>query len=236
MPARHRHLVFVQAGRTFSAPYATRPGAYDLLLNFYEEPAPEALAPEATICVQPGTKVTAIRLLLEREPALLLAYESVLFLDDDITIDAATIDDLFATATREGLDIAQASLTPGSDCFFACLKQPEAGGAVRRLNAAEIMMPLVARRVLERCGWVFGEAVSGWALDMLLGAKVREAFGEDAIGLVGHAVARHDRAMDTANGRFYRFLRSRGIDAATEAGDLISRFELNPDIEWLAAP
>ena len=230
--ARRRNLLFVQAGGDFNAAYLDEPRTYDVLLNYYEPPRCEQPSAE-TIIVQTGTKTTAIRMILAKDPDLLLHYESVLFLDDDVTIDAKQIATLFATAATRGLDLAQASLTATSGCFFDCLKQPLAGDEIRPLNAVEIMMPLISRRALERFGWVFGEAVSGWAVDMLLGAKVREAFGDNAIALIGPAVAAHERPVDTSEGRFYTFLRRHGIDAATEAGYLIARYRLDPDIDML---
>jgi len=229
-PARSRNLVFVQAGATFTAPYLDASRDFDILLNHYDGPA--QADPRARIVIaQNGTKTTAIRTILRRDPAILLAYDAVLFLDDDIDIDAPGLSRLFAIFEREQLDLAQASLTASSDCYFACLRQPLAGGGTRGLNAVEIMMPLLSRRALETCGWVFGEGISGWGVDWLLGAKVREAFG-DRIALIGDVVAGHERRVDTASGRFYTYLRAHGIDAPTEAGFLIREYGLDPVIAF----
>ena len=227
-----RYLVFVQANATFDASWIDGPRDFDILLNYYEEPIGRMPGVEMAI-VQSGTKSTAIRRVLERDPDYLLRYEAVFFIDDDIDIDGAAISRLFAATTTEGFDLAQPSLTADSACFFDCLKQPVAGPENRRLSAVEIMMPVVSRRALQRLGWVFAEGVSGWGVDLLLGAKVREMFG-DTVGLVGGVVAAHRQAVDTIGGRFYTFLRGNGIDANAEAGYIIQTFGLGPEQSSIA--
>ncbi len=105
-----RRLVFVQCGKGFDAPYLDQPRSYDVLLNAYEESPPNARAD--AFVVQGGTKTTAIRRLLEVRPDLLLRYDAVLFLDDDVEVSPEGIETLFAIAERERLDLAQPSLTP----------------------------------------------------------------------------------------------------------------------------
>ena len=50
---------------------------------------------------QAGTKTTAIRRLMELRPDLLLRYQAVLFLDDDVEIGAEGIDALFRAMTAK---------------------------------------------------------------------------------------------------------------------------------------
>jgi hypothetical protein len=231
--AWRRHLVFVQAGTTFDALYIADPRSFDVLINFYETP-PSVLPPADHIVVQTGTKATSIRQILEKDASLLAHYDAVLFLDDDVVIDGVQIETLFRIFSEERLDLAQASLTSTSGCYFSCLKQPEAGVAVTKLNAVEIMMPLLSRRALTRFGWIFAESVSGWGIDFLLGAKIREAFGE-TVALIGQVVAAHERPVDVVDGRFYKFLRANGIDANTEAGAIIRDYALRPEVTTIMA-
>ena len=73
--------------------YLEEPRSYDVLLNYYHE---GSVHPKADIAVhQAGTKTTAIRRLMELRPDLLLRYQAVLFLDDDVEIGAEGIDALF---------------------------------------------------------------------------------------------------------------------------------------------
>ncbi len=230
-PARRRRfLLFVQGGRAFANPFKDPARSFDVLLNDYTaspDPARDDQdsdydASFDAVAVQRGTKTTAIRKLLLDAPDLLLGYDHVLFLDDDVGLSTADVDRLFAIVAAHGLDLAQASLTAASACAFAVLKQPEAGVGLTPLTSVEIMMPVVSRRALRDCGWVFGEGISGWAVDFLLGAAVRARFG-NTVALVGDVVAAHERPIDTTDGAFYRFLRAHGIEASTEAGRIAVR-------------
>ncbi len=232
--ARRRFLVVVQGDQHYAGRIAQAQRSYDVLLNDYRDPA-EATSADYDpgvewVTAQKGTKTTAIAMLLDQLPEVVLGYDHVLFLDDDVAITAADIDRLFATAARNGLDLAQASLTAGSCCAFAILKQPEAGPGLTPLTAVEIMMPLVSRRALSACGWVFAEAISGWAVDFLLSAEVRKRFG-NTIALVGDVVVTHDREIDTIDGALYRFLRANGIEATTEAGRIARDFGIEVSAE-----
>ena len=217
-------LVFVQCGGGFDAPYLSEPRAFDVLLNLYEK---GGASPSAdAIVFQAGTKTTAIRRLLEERPDLILPYEAVLFLDDDVEASAERIDALFAAAEREGLDLAQPALTPDSESAWPFLKQPTAGDEIIRVSSVEIMAPLMTRRALQNASWAFSEAVSGWGSDLLLGPAVRGAFGPLSVGVVGSVAVRHAREVDTKRGALYAYLRSYGIDPAHEANRVAADFRV----------
>ncbi len=223
--ATNPFLVFVQANQSFDAPFLKQERNFDVLVNYYD--SAETISSHADyILHQKGTKTTAIRKVLEQRPDLLRRYKAVLLLDDDISISGISIKSLFETIDTFQLDLVQASLSPESECYFDILKQPNAGDALTPLTAVEIMMPVISARALDKCGWVFREGISGWAIDWLLSAKVRESFG-NTIALAGSVVACHERELDTVNGALYRFLKSHGIDATIEAGDIASRFDLD---------
>lgn len=222
---KNRFLAFVQATSNYNISYLEGERQFDVLLNYYD--GSDAVSPGVDYVLrQKGTKTTAIKTILEKRPEILMSYDAVLFLDDDIVISKTDIEKLFRTAAAFGLDLAQASLSSESECYFDELKQPAAGRGVKPLTAVEIMMPVISARALRRCGWVFGEGISGWSVDLLLSAKIREAFG-NTIGLVADVVARHERGVDTANGGYYKFLKANGIDASIEAGDIAIRFDLD---------
>ena len=202
---RRKLLVFVQCGKGFDASYLGSPRDYDVLLNHYQ---PSEVNPRADIVAfQPGTKTTAIRRLLDQRPDLLMRYEAGLFLDDDAEIEAKDIDALFSAMARDRLDLAQPALTADSDSAWPFLKRPLAGSGLIRVNTVEIMAPLMTRRALEKAGWAFGETVSGWGTDLLLGPAVRAAFGPDSVGVIGSIAVRHALPVDTREGAFYAYLR-----------------------------
>jgi hypothetical protein len=173
---------------------------------------------------QRGCKNTAIRRLLELRPDLLLQYDRVLFLDDDIEIGPAQIDLLFEVAEREKLDLAGPSLTADSQTAWPFLLQPGAGKGIIRASSIEIMAPLITRRALEAVAWVFAESASGWGGDLLLGPVVRGAFGPQSVGVIGAVPVRHARPVDTKGGTLYLYLRSYGIETGHEANRIAFDF------------
>ena len=215
-------LVFVQCGRGFDAAYLTEPRAYDVLLNYYHE---SDVHPKADIAVvQAGTKTTSIRRLLELRPDLLLRYQAVLFLDDDVEIDAEGIEALFRAMTAEKLDLAQPALTADSATAYAFLKKPSVGPGITRISSVEIMAPALTRRALECAGWAFAESVSGWGTDLLLGPAVRYACGPNSVRIIGSVSVRHAAAVDLRAGAYYAFLRRYGVDPGHEANRIAIDF------------
>lgn len=219
---KYPFLVFVQASRRYQSELTNDPRGFDLMLNYYDGARAWPAAADYVL-LQKGTKTTAIRKILDERPDLFERYEAVLFLDDDVEIDRVGVMRLFQTMKNLNLDLVQASLTPDSNCYFDIVKHPPEGSAVCALKSVEIMMPAISRRALMDLGWVFKEGISGWAVDFLLSAQVRQRYG-NKIALIGDAVARHARSTDVAFGAFYRFLREHGIDPNVEAGYIARKF------------
>ena len=225
-------LVFVQCGRGFDAAYLEEPRSYDVLLNYYQG---GSVHPKADIAIQQaGTKTTAIRRLMELRPDLLLRYQAVLFLDDDVEIDAAGIEALFRAMEAERLDLAHPALTADSATAYPFLKQPSAGPGVMRVSSVEIMAPALTRRALESAKWVFAESVSGWGSDLLLGPAVRAACGPASVGVIGSVAVRHAAPVDLVASAFYAFLRRYGVDAGHEANRITVDFGVERFLKPLA--
>ena len=239
--AARNTLVFVQCGKGFDAAYLGEPRNYDVLLNYYHE---GAVHPKADIAVvQAGTKTTSIRRLMERRPDLLLRYQAVLFLDDDVEIDPSGIETFFRVMAAENLDLAHPALSADSATAYPFLKRPSAGAGVTRVSSVEIMAPALTRRALECAKWTFAESVSGWGSDLLLGPAVRSAFGPNSVGVLGSVAVRHAAPVDLGAGDFYVFLRRYGIDPGHEANRIavdfgVERFlrRLGPDEKGQVRP
>jgi hypothetical protein len=215
-------LVFVQCGKGFDAAYLEEPRSYDVLLNYYHE---ASVHPKADIAVlQAGTKTTSIRRLMELRPDLILRYQAVLFLDDDVEIDAAGIETFFRAMAAEKLDLAQPALSADSATAYPFLKRPSAGPGVMRLSSVEIMAPALTRRALECAKWAFAESVSGWGSDLLLGPAVRSGFGPMSVGAIGSVAVRHAAPVDLRAGAFYAFLSRYGVDPGHEANRIAVDF------------
>jgi hypothetical protein len=219
---KRRRLVYIQSGKRLDSALLSEPRAYDVLLNYYDQSPPNPHA--ETVVYQRGCKNTAIRRLLEMRPDMLLGYERVLFLDDDLELGAADIDRLFAVAEKEELDLAGPSLTADSQTAWPFLLQPGAGKGIIRASSIEIMAPLMTRRALEAVTWVFAESASGWGGDLLLGPVVRAAFGPERVGVIGSVAVRHARPVDTKGGTLYLYLRSYGIETGHEANRIAFDF------------
>ena len=154
----------------------------------------------------------------------------MIFLDDDIVLSSPALSHFFAEMDRSGLDLAQPSLTANSTCVWPVLKQPAVGPRVRLINAVEIMMPATTRFTLERAGWTFGRAISGYGVDLLLGHEVVDRLGRKA-GVIGTVVAVHEKPIDERNGNFYRFMRSLGINPKHELWTIMKEFGIEAAIE-----
>jgi hypothetical protein len=229
--AERDFLVFVQCGPGFEPAYLQEPRGYDVFLNYYHE---GAVHPKADIAVhQAGTKTTAIRRLLDLRPDLLLRYQAVLFLDDDVEIDAQGIEALFRAMASEKLDLAQAALTADSATAYPFLKRPSVGAGVTRVSSVEIMAPALTRRALECAQWAFAESVSGWGSDLILGPAVRAACGPMSVGVIGSVAVRHTAPVDLA-GAFYAFLSRYGVDPGQEANRVAVDFGVERFLKVLA--
>ncbi len=230
--AKRDFLVFVQADAAFDRSFLHEPREFDVLLNYFGG-TPETVPADVDIAIsQRGTKTTAIDKLLNTEPQLLLEYDAVLFLDNDIALEARDIERLFATMREHGLDLAQASLSPESDCVWPVFKQPNVGDGLRRVNSVEIMMPCLSRRALVNVGWAFSESVSGFGSDLLLGHCMEQSGGVRA-AVIGSVVAHHEKKIDDRGGEFYSFMRRNNINPKLELWFIMNRYGVKPAFEYL---
>ena len=193
-----------------------------MLLNYYDDSPPNPQA--ETVVYQRGCKNTAIRRLLELRPDLLMQYDRVLFLDDDIEITAAQIDLLFQIAEREKLDLAGPSLTPDSQTAWPFLKQPGAGKGIMRVSSIEIMAPLITRRALEAVAWVFAESPAAGEATCCWGRSCAPRSARRASAWLAPVAVRHARPVDTKGGTLYLYLRSYGIETGHEANRIAFDF------------
>ena len=228
----NRWLVFVQAGKSFNRRYVYKPRKFDLLVNYFEPPEVEPSPNFDIVIFQRGTKTGAINTLLKLRPDLLLRYDAVLFLDDDIELSASAIENLFHTMERQDLALAQASLSADSDCVWPVFKQPNVGERVRLVNAVEVMMPALTRQApdLRRLGVGRG--------DQRLRRRSPDRQGvfgrlRRACRMVGTSVGVHERKIDDKGGAYYNYMRQNGINPKFELWRIIQKYSIVPDFYYL---
>ena len=88
-----------------------RPG-FDVTANYYADPGAQVCSESDHVIFQRGTKTTGIDTILRRDPELLLAYDHVLFLDDDIALSAEDIGCFFVAMEQHDLALAQPLRVP----------------------------------------------------------------------------------------------------------------------------
>jgi len=215
--------VFLQCGHGSVHPrwLTSAPRNWDLIVNHYDSTFLDRIDCDVEL-VQAGelagTKFTAVCSMLRRWPALLRAYDFILLLDDDIYIELGDIEKLFTAAVENGLDLAQASLSPDSACAHEVFLTQRRNG-LRYVSAVEIMMPLLSRRALDVADPLFCQSISGWGIDVALAHLLRERYGSNFAVLDG-VVARHTKPIDTEEGSYYKMLRGARIYPELELGHL----------------
>ncbi len=226
--ARRRWLVFVQTDGGHPEGLHAPERRYDLMLNYYHEP--KKPPPDAEfVVVQNGTKTTAIAKLIEARPDIFGAYDYLLFLDDDIELSAGQIADFFECMRDNKLDLAQPALAKDSDGSFPVLFQKVGSSGFRKVNYVEIMMPAFSRRALAASADCFRQGISGFGVDVLIGATVAKIFGPN-IAVVDKVAARHLRAIDLEGGALYRYLAANGVDPSVEMWTILAENGLGNDL------
>ena len=186
---------------------------WDLCLSYYGNNPEEWRHGANYFIPQKGSKFAGLTPLVESE-AFLWGYDYIWFPDDDLLIDGADINRMFAIAHEFDLQLAQPSLAPG--CFVNHrITQQLPDCRLHFTSFAEIMAPLFSREALAVVAPSFGFNQSGYGLDhlwpALLGAPKNRIAVIDEISMV------HTRPM----GANY------DVEGASNEGwDVLERFGL----------
>jgi len=213
-----RNLVVLRAGDNSLHPLwlESLAGAernWDLCLSYYgDQPHVWEAQPEY-FAAQKGSKYDGLSRLVEQD-GFLWEYDYIWFPDDDLLIDGADINLMFALARQFDLALAQPSLAAG--CFVNHrITEQQSDFRLRFTSFVEIMAPLFAREALAVVAPSFGLNQSGYGLDhlwpALLGAPLNRIAVIDEVAMV------HTRPM----GANYD-----AAGASTEGWDLLDRFGL----------
>ncbi len=224
---RRRNVVFVRCGarsahrRLYPLPSNRH---WDCVLSCYEPAQAQDL--EQADCVMTGgvSKWDAFsQARFEHGELGLGDYERFFLLDDDIEFQrAADIDRLFDIGREHQLAICQASLTPQSFAAWAVTRRHDSW-FLRFTNFVECMAPLFDAEAVRLLEQDIRAAVSGCGLDLIF----RSVMGPQRRMAVIDAVSvTHTQPVDPRNGRFYRYLRSIGVDHQEEIAWFLARHHM----------
>ena len=216
-----RNLVFLRVGdtsthREWIGDPATR--SYDVWLDYYGDGDSSQWAGDAAHLTDgPNTTKFARIVALLRE---LTRYDAIWFPDDDIRVDPAGVERLFATFRRRNMLLAQPSLADGSYVAHEITRW-NGSFEVRFTNFVEAMCPLFSREGLETCAPSFTQAVSAFGLDMVWARMLGDP--RDRVGMIDAAPVVHSRPIGGGTWR-----RPAGMDPAADRVKVLGMY----GVEW----
>lgn len=163
-----------------------RTRSYDVWLDCFGDGEGAWEGEPARVSVgQNTTKFRRIQAFARERPEL-RSYEYVWLPDDDVRLDPAGLEALFATMRAHGLDLAQPALLRGSHTSHLVTLQ-HSGFQLRYTNFVEMMAPAFSGRALATCLEGFSDNVSGLGMDLawstMLGRPRDRIAVIDAIGM-----------------------------------------------------
>ncbi|MEN9419408.1 MAG: hypothetical protein RI988_3028 [Pseudomonadota bacterium] len=219
-----RNLVVLRAGdRSLHAQWiAGAPRDFDLFISYYGPDADRYRADTPLWEARKGPKWPCIGELLDAHPELVVRYDVFWFPDDDLAVDTATINRMFALFRGFGLALAQPALTPQSYHAHPMLLQ-RPGHVLRHTGFVEVMAPIFDRDALRACQASFARSRSGWGLDWvwprLVGHERRHL-----IALLDATPVWHTRPL---GGELYR--NHPEMDPHRDVERLILEYDLTPE-------
>lgn len=223
-PSRRRNLIIVRAGdRSLHPQWIADPDRdFDLFISYYG-PRPDHYRADTPLWeARKGPKWPCIGELLAQRPELLERYDAFWFPDDDLSVDTATIERMFALFRGLGLALAQPALTPQSYHGHPMLLQ-RPGHVLRRTGFVEVMAPIFEREALRACLPSFTRSRSGWGLDFVW-PRLVGAEGRQAIAILDATPVWHTRPL---GGELYR--NHPEMDPARDVERLILEYDLSPE-------
>ena len=225
---RRKFLVFVvpqsdMASPLLSALSATR--NFDVAARFYDAPGQnEAMLNGAEYVITGGLSKFHAASLFLRKFDLVEAYEGYLFLDGDLEFDSSQLSQFLSLAHAVGFSLAQPSVTRDSYCYWnMAYHQP--GYIFRDTSFVEVMAPYLSRAALSKALPTFTQSISSYGLDLVWPALV----GNESIAVVDAFQIRHRSTVEHASGRFYKYLKSIGVDLDEEERLILQKYGVTPE-------
>ena len=233
-PGMRRFGVFLQCGAHANHRewFTQAPRNWDLVVNLFQE---GSQAPEGSDLILRqtggGCHSAVFAHMMDHFPEIIWAYDYWMLLDDDILTSVDDLNRLFEIVSAAQLDMAQPALTPDSFNIFPALFVDPRGG-MRKLNAAEMMVPILSRRLIEAGRFVFSESLSGYASDLVLGKIARTQFGTTPM-VIDAVPVRHCKEVNPGGGGYYGFLQKAKISPPVEFRLMVSKYGTEATISEL---
>lgn len=196
-------------------------GDFDFHLIVYDDSLERFRNDAEYVCHIKGFKLKVIYKYLEANPLLKDKYDYFFFPDDDIQMDAATINALFDAMRRYGLKIAQPALRMSYYTWQHTLYDRYC--KLRYTNFVEMMVPCFSREALQKVLFTFNENETGWGTEthwhLLIDATPRDMAIIDEVSVV------HTRPIQSGqeihNRDLAAYLNKFGLRTRVEAYDAI---------------
>jgi len=216
-----RCLVLVRAGDQSLHPSWFENGgpvAWDFAISCFGKP-PRAAERAIFVHMQKGPKWIGLAATLREHEELIRSYDYVWLPDDDITCSADTVNRMFATVRRYGMELAQPALDPSS-YFSHTITLRHEGFELRFTNFVELMVPIFSRGMLERARPTMEDSLSGWGLDLLWSQLGQ--LGQ--VGILDCAAVRHTRPVGGPN---YQHVSQGGTSTGAEFAEAMARLSMD---------
>lgn len=159
---------------------------FDLHLIVYDDSMEKFRNDTEHVCHLKGYKLKVVYQYLSAHPELQERYDYFFLPDDDILMDAATINALFETMRHYRLKIAQPALTMSYYSWPHTLRDRYC--KLRYTNYVEMMVPCFSKEALEKVLFTFNENETGWGTEthwfFLIGAGLKDMAIIDEVNVV----------------------------------------------------
>ena len=197
-------------------------GDFDLHLIVYDDSLEQFRDDAEFACHIKGYKLKVIYKYLEANPQIKGMYDYYFFPDDDIQMDAATINALFEAMHRYDLKIAQPALRMSYHTWPHTLYNRYC--KLRYTNFVEMMVPCFSQEALQKVRFTFNENETGWGTEthwpLLINATQRDMAIIDEVSVVHTRPIQSGQAIH--NQELAAYLQKFGLKTKVEYYDVIS--------------
>lgn len=158
-----------------------------------------------------GTKFPCLYKFICEKADIIKQYDIIWLPDDDLKINASSLDYLFNIFFQNNLWLAQPSLTADSPHSHPITIQ-KSNTRIRYTNFVESMAPVFSREALFKCLPTFSESISGWGLDIIWPKLL--GMPRNKIAVIDSVAVEHTKPL--WQGELYKKLNTDPRDEMTE--------------------